>query len=80
MDIVSRNIGGSGELVYGGNQACLPLGDFLCTSLLRIMQTEKKQNEPPGEMFYRGPQNEIMSTVLDPKEGCFASLSSPSSL
>lgn len=69
MDIVSRNTGGGREVVYDGNQVCIPLGAFLCTPFSRTMHTEKRQNEPPGEMFYRG------FTVLDTKEGCFASLS-----
>lgn len=64
MDIVSRNTGGGGEVVHGGNQVCFPLGDFLCTPLSWTVQTEKKQNEPPGEMFYRGLQNEIMRLLF----------------
>lgn len=64
MDIVSRNIGGGREVVYGGNQVCLLLADCLCTPLSRTMQAEKKQNEPPREMFYRGLQNEIMRLLF----------------
>lgn len=64
MGIVSSKFGGGGEVVYGGNKVCLPLGDFLCTLLWRTMQTEKKQNEPSEEMFYRGLQNEIMRLLF----------------
>jgi len=51
-------------VVYGGNQVCLPLVDFLCIPLWRTMQTEKRKNDPPGEMFYRGLQNQTMRLLF----------------